>query len=332
VAVEQPVDQMQVARPAGPGAHGKPARHVRVGAGCKGGDLLVPGVQPLDAAMPAQRVGEAVEAVADDAVNSAHAGRGQGFDHLVRHGLCHVQCAFLLGEPPRSSGSDKVHLLGGCHEAVAELGVRQADQRRGALRGGQAPETCSVSAWSMGATWPGWIAALAAKPNAAAPAASRARLSASRTSKNGESTGVTPARVQASTKRPARRRKRRAGRRGTQVGGHVGGAQHQPEQPGRRGRGRLHGGQAPGALDQPDQARCPPGVDSQLRVGFVLLGILDLHGTVNKTAAILNGPGLRAQPGITALIEYFNHLKTLDTFLSTRELVSGWALRCGAWC
>jgi len=35
---------------------------------------------------------------------------------------------------------------------------------------------------------------------------------------------------------------------------------------------------------------------------------------------------LRAQPGITALIEYFNHLKTLDTFLSTRALVSGWAL------
>jgi len=91
--------------------------------------------------------------------------------------------------------------------------------------------------------------------------------------------------VQASTKRPARRRKRRAGRRGTQVGGHVGGAQHQPEQPGRRGRGRLHGDQAPGALDQPDQARCSPGVDSQLRVGFVLLGILDLHGTINKTAS-----------------------------------------------
>lgn len=30
-----------------------------------------------------------------------------------------------------------------------------------------------------------------------------------------------------------------------------------------------------------------PGVNSQLRVGFVLLGILDLHGTVNKTATTL---------------------------------------------
>ena len=90
MAVEQAVDEVQVARPAGAGADGELAGDVRVSACRERGHLLVARVQPLDAAVAAQRVGEPVEAVADDAVDPAHAGRGQGFHHLVRYGLCHV--------------------------------------------------------------------------------------------------------------------------------------------------------------------------------------------------------------------------------------------------
>ena len=69
VAVKQAVDQMKVAGPAAPGADGKLAGDVRIRTRGEGGDLLVPGVQPLNAAVSTQGVGEAVEAVTDDAVN-----------------------------------------------------------------------------------------------------------------------------------------------------------------------------------------------------------------------------------------------------------------------
>ena len=60
-----------------------------VGAGGEGGDFLVAHMQPFDAATPADRVGEAVEAVADDAVDALHAGGGENLDHLVGDGLGH---------------------------------------------------------------------------------------------------------------------------------------------------------------------------------------------------------------------------------------------------
>ncbi len=79
-------------------------------------------------------------------------------------------------------------------------------------------------------------------------------------------------------------------------------------------------------------------VTAQANVAGLVLTMLPPreHSTYNSGDSAVFSPkmtryyagnrGLRAQPGITALIEYFNHLKTLDTFLSTRALVSGWAL------
>jgi len=61
---------MQVARPATAGTNRKLTGDMRVGARGEGGDLFVPHVQPLNAAMAAQRIGEAVEAVADNAVDA----------------------------------------------------------------------------------------------------------------------------------------------------------------------------------------------------------------------------------------------------------------------
>ena len=63
---------------------------MRLGACGKGGHVFVPRVQPLDAAMAAQRVGEAVEAVADNALNPLPVGRGQHLNHLVRYCASHA--------------------------------------------------------------------------------------------------------------------------------------------------------------------------------------------------------------------------------------------------
>jgi hypothetical protein len=65
-AVEETVDEMQIAGPAAAGADGEAAGDVGVGARGEGGDLLMAHVQPFDAAAPAHGVAEAVQGVADD--------------------------------------------------------------------------------------------------------------------------------------------------------------------------------------------------------------------------------------------------------------------------
>ena len=66
MAVEQPIDQMQVTRPATAGAHRQLAGGRRFGTGSEGGDLLVAHMHPLDAVHAAQGVGQAIEAVAGE--------------------------------------------------------------------------------------------------------------------------------------------------------------------------------------------------------------------------------------------------------------------------
>ena len=90
VAVEQSIDKMEVAGTAASGTDRKRAGDMRIGAGRERGDFLMAHMQPLNAAMPAQRIGEAVQAVPNDAVDPAHAGRRKRFHHLVGNGFCHV--------------------------------------------------------------------------------------------------------------------------------------------------------------------------------------------------------------------------------------------------
>jgi hypothetical protein len=84
MAIEQPVDQVKVSGPAAAGADSELAGEMGLGAGCEGGDFLMPDMNPFDLALAAQRVGEPVEAVADDAVDSFDAGG----DKLVRDRSC----------------------------------------------------------------------------------------------------------------------------------------------------------------------------------------------------------------------------------------------------
>ena len=77
VRIEQAVDEMQIAGAARARAHRKLAGDLRFAGGGEGRDLLMPDVDPVDRLALAQRVGEAVQAVADHAEDALDAGLGQ---------------------------------------------------------------------------------------------------------------------------------------------------------------------------------------------------------------------------------------------------------------
>ncbi len=76
LAVEQAVDQVQVAGAAAARADRELARHRGFGAGREGGGFLVARMRPADLAEPAQAVGQPVQAVARDAPDSLDAAVG----------------------------------------------------------------------------------------------------------------------------------------------------------------------------------------------------------------------------------------------------------------
>ena len=89
VAIEQAVDEVQVAWPAAAGADGELAGQMRFGTGREGRDLLVPDMDPLDLALAADGIRQPVQAVADEAVDAFHAGSGQDLDELFGQRLRH---------------------------------------------------------------------------------------------------------------------------------------------------------------------------------------------------------------------------------------------------
>ena len=68
LTIEQPVDEVQIARSTASGADRKLSCQVRLGTGRKGRDLLVPHMNPLDLSLAADRIGQPIQAVADDAI------------------------------------------------------------------------------------------------------------------------------------------------------------------------------------------------------------------------------------------------------------------------
>ena len=133
LAVEQAVDQVQVARAAAAGADGELAGQVRLGAGGEGAGLLVPHVDPVDRLGAAQRIGEAVQRIAGDAVDASHAGGLQGLDDEVGAGASHgrdppgVKDAGTLSE----AGEELHEVLA---EVVAEIAALLDQHRRQAER------------------------------------------------------------------------------------------------------------------------------------------------------------------------------------------------------
>src|SRR5262244_4465629 len=101
VAVEETVDEMQVAGPAAAGADRKLTGEMGFARGGKRCDLLVPDMNPFDLALMAQRVGQPVETVADDAVNALDSRRQKNLGELIRYPLCHG--SFPVSAPQRKA-------------------------------------------------------------------------------------------------------------------------------------------------------------------------------------------------------------------------------------
>jgi hypothetical protein len=76
VAIEEAIDQMQIAGAAASGADRKAAGEMRLSACRECRDFLVADVHPFDLALPTQRVGETVEAIADDSIDPLDIGGG----------------------------------------------------------------------------------------------------------------------------------------------------------------------------------------------------------------------------------------------------------------
>ena len=99
MAVEQAVDQVQVAGPAAAGADGELAGHLRLGAGGERGHLLVAHMHPADPGR-SQSLGEAVERIPHDAPDPFDAGGLERLCQLIsdapRHdpsSLCPSNCS-----------------------------------------------------------------------------------------------------------------------------------------------------------------------------------------------------------------------------------------------
>jgi len=84
MAVEQAIDQVQVARTAAAGAYRQLATQLRLRASGEGGGFLMAHVYPSDAVAFAQRVGEAVQRISDDTVDALHASDLQDLGQILR--------------------------------------------------------------------------------------------------------------------------------------------------------------------------------------------------------------------------------------------------------
>ena len=96
MAIEEAVDQVQIARPAAPGADRELASQMRLGTRRESGHLLVPDMHPVDLAVAANRVGQPIEAVADNAVDSFDTNCRENFCELISDGFA-IYCPLLSG-------------------------------------------------------------------------------------------------------------------------------------------------------------------------------------------------------------------------------------------
>src|SRR5258708_32745405 len=89
VAVEQPVNQVQVTRSAGTGTHRQLARQMCFGTSRECSGLLVAHMHPIDLALSAQRISDAVQAVTNYTVNPSHAHCSECLANLICYGSTH---------------------------------------------------------------------------------------------------------------------------------------------------------------------------------------------------------------------------------------------------
>ena len=103
VGLVKPVDEVEAAGAAAPGAGGKTARKLSFGAGREGTGLLVPHMDPVDLAA-VDGVRDPVQRVADDAVAPLYASCLQRLDQQIPYSFTHsgaspVALSSKLGSP-----------------------------------------------------------------------------------------------------------------------------------------------------------------------------------------------------------------------------------------
>src|SRR5262249_42052373 len=155
VAVEQAVDEMQVARSAAAGADRELTREMGLATGGKRRDLLVPDVNPFDLALAAQRVGQPVETVADDAVNAFDSRRHENVGELIRDPLCHRSFPFRAPQRkiwacPAGVGSMFKRFPGAARRRCRRVCAGTARRHRSEIRRTMGS---SLSAWEASG-WP----------------------------------------------------------------------------------------------------------------------------------------------------------------------------------
>ena len=95
-----------------------------LGPGCKGRDFFMPHVQPLDVLVLSNDIGQAVQRIADDAVDAPHTSRNQCLDEDVTHGSCHngLSPAATVGPhmQPILAKRERIHLDAGIEESDLE--------------------------------------------------------------------------------------------------------------------------------------------------------------------------------------------------------------------
>ena len=101
MAIEQAIDQVQIARPAAAGADRELAGQMRFGARRECSNLLMPDMHPRNLALAPDRVGQAVEAVADNAVDTLDARCSEDFGELISNDLRHLSVSQLIANSAR---------------------------------------------------------------------------------------------------------------------------------------------------------------------------------------------------------------------------------------
>jgi hypothetical protein len=89
MTIEKTINQMQIAGATAAGTDGKLTGQMRFRACGESGGFLMPGMNPVDVAASAQRFGNAIEAIADNAIDAANADRVEHLRDNVSsfHGL-----------------------------------------------------------------------------------------------------------------------------------------------------------------------------------------------------------------------------------------------------
>lgn len=142
VAIKQAIYEVQITRSAAAGADREITREMRLRTRCKRRDFLMPDMNPFDLSLAAKRVGQTIEAIADDAIDALDAGRCEHFRKLICD--CSYHDIFLR---LKSSGTQPAL---GPHKQLKRAILNAI---RKTLRSNQMPGDESIVGWYRSIDW-----------------------------------------------------------------------------------------------------------------------------------------------------------------------------------